>query len=147
MPRCECPREEIIRSPIDMRITGQDAPAGYQAWPAAALLHVRRSRSEPARIAARTPSVTDELRSVEDGHHQLGQCHSEIARHALFEHSGRELLRGDWHITDLAAGGSRDLADRVGEGEQPGAGHLVHAAGMAILCQPQQRHPRCLGRR
>jgi hypothetical protein len=51
----------------------------------------------------------------------------------LGDHGVELRLRGDGEVADLAAVRLRDLADRVGEGEQPGAGDLVELAGVARL--------------
>jgi hypothetical protein len=47
----------------------------------------------------------------------------------------RELVQGDRHETDRAAGRLGDLLDRLGEGQQPGSGQLVELAHVPVFRQ------------
>ena len=45
------------------------------------------------------------------------------------------LLDRDRHVTDVAPGRPRDLADRLTEGQQPRAGQLVHLPDVTFVGQ------------
>src|SRR5918997_6174182 len=76
---------------------------------------------------------------VEDLAEQVGQEREELGRHVRFGQDGFELLQGDRDEADLASGRLRDLAYRLLEGQEPGAGELVDLARVPALRQGGHR--------
>jgi len=54
--------------------------------------------------------------------------------------SGGILLHRDGHVAHVPVCRLGDLADRIGKGQQPGAGQLVHLADVAVVGERGHRH-------
>ena len=80
--------------------------------------------------------------TIKDFGEEIGQQPHELGREDEGLHRGCELLHGDGHVTDLAAGDPGDLADRLREGQKPRGGYLTELSRVPLLRQRRDRHIR-----